>query len=261
MALAFAAATLAVSTRAANSAAVAVNAERSKELLAKELRKRQCLHDPPAQQYRVPQFLEAIDGVAVDGSPLAIHLRSQAEAASLRAERAVAAADWRSWIEPAAMQLAHEYIAFVDDLRDAQDYHADNGQFFAQMSDAVATRWSPDVVLKRVAASKLLQPTLRESMELAAQEGRTSPLSTAHAPAVWSIFFAGVRTISQAAKQQDDAEVCADGGSSGGGGRGRWRQSLQYRLLRRMRSTMERQRRFSRRFPSARRPPSVSSIE
>lgn len=239
--------TAAISTRAATSAAVSINAERSKELAAR-LRKRQAVQDPPEQHYKVPQFPEAIDGEALDGSPLAEQLRSQAEEAALRAERAAAAAEWRAWIAPATERLAHEYIAFVDEVHGAQEYHADNGLFFAQMSDAVNTHWSPDRLLQRVAASRLLQPSLRERMQIAAEQGHASPLSTSDAPAVWALFYASVRALLQSENQQDVTQLGAAQST------GRWRRSLQYRLLRRLRSAMERQRRFNRRFPAPRSP-------
>ena len=90
-----------------------MNLERSKELRAKELRRRQEAFDPPAQLYRVPQWQEAIDGTAIDGSLLASKLRSEQEAAMARSEQAAAAAEWRGWLEPATLALAHEYLSFV----------------------------------------------------------------------------------------------------------------------------------------------------
>ena len=92
----------------------------------------------------------------------------------------------------------------MDEIREAQDY-ADSGHFFEQMADAVATRWEPKLLLKRVAASRALNPPLKESMQLAVAEGRPSPLSASDDAAVWAIFYANVRAVLQ-------AKYCASGG-------------------------------------------------
>ena len=229
-------AALAVSSHASAKATIAENIERTRQLRTKTLRHGQEAFDPPTQLYRVPLWQEAIDGSAIDGSLLAVHLRAQAEAARVRVEREAAALEWRAWLEPATADLANEFVSFVSEVREAQDY-AGNGQFFfEQVSISVEERWGPRQVLKRVAASRALKPSLRERMQSAAAQGLPSPLSATDAPQVWALFYANVRAVLQQKMEEPDGTAKSAG----------WSRSMHWRLLRRMRSSLQRQGRLRR---------------
>ena len=145
-----------------------------------------------------PQYAEAIDGVTHSlkpkGQPLKAKLiKAEVEALS-RAARAAAEVKWQAWMEPAAMAVAHEYIDFVEEMDvlidDAREEYLGPGiSAAAAIADASASRWTPSFVLRRVAASKLLDPPLTSAMAAAAEAGLPSPLSVKkHTRATWDLF-------------------------------------------------------------------------
>ena len=236
-------------------AAVAVNLERSREARAQELRHaRHNRINDPAALHPNRQFDEAIDGVCVawpKGQRLEARLRQMDLEARQRAETALRVAEWRAWLEPATMEVAREYLEFVCELREADAYATVlRHQSEPALMAAVARRWGEMEVLRRTAAcGRRLTPPLAEAMEHAAADGSAPPLSRTDAPELFSLFVANVRVLLQQRASREASGALAERGAGGGpldtGGRvvpqlAGWSRSLEWRLLRRLRSASRR---------------------
>ena len=174
---------------------------------------------------RTGVWQEAIDGRTVArprGEELLVRLRDAAEQRRLDALRAAERRIWRGSIEDAVIDCATDYLEFVREVREAEEY-ALGGHDGSRVDDtllrSVSRRFGPSSLLLQVTRHKRAASARALASSRAAEQPPPpfAPLTMEHRWALWRLFRGAVRQL-----LVDDAVLA------------KRRDALEWRVLRRM---------------------------